>query len=153
MTNGRTSSAKLRHPAVTNVDAGIGCRWVRARGQIHLITWPGREHHRNVRKGRPIPAEAWRPLKSFKHAWKATAKRAGIERPRRFHGVRAASGAQVARATKSSRLVCNAARHRDQATTDLYIDAMLQERDAAVEKAMQPTRPRPNLRATAGGKR
>lgn len=125
----------------------------RDRGQIHLITWPGPEHHWNVRKGRPIPRQAWRPLKSFKHGWMKTAGRAGIEKPKRFHDVRAAYITQVARGTKSAQLVRNAARHRDQATTDRYIDAMTQETAAAVEKAMQPARGRPKLRAIAGGRR
>lgn len=123
----------------------------RARGQVHLITWPGPEHHWNIRKGRPIPRDAWRPLKSFKHGFQKTAARAGIEKPRRFHDVRAAYITQIAKGVKSSRMVRDAARHADQSTTDRYIEIALNDTGRAVEQATRPARPK--LRVVKGGRR
>ncbi|MGE3780934.1 MAG: hypothetical protein AB7F89_27345, partial [Pirellulaceae bacterium] len=57
---------------------------------------------------------------------------------------------QVARGTKSSRIIREAARHRDQSTTDRYIEIAQNETANAVEKAMQPARPK--LRLVRGGK-
>jgi hypothetical protein len=123
----------------------------RARGQDHLITWPGPKHTWNVRMGRRIPRDAWRPLKSVRKSWATSAKVAGIEKPKRFHDVRGAYIPQVARGTKSSRLIREAARHRDQSTTDRYIEIAQKETAIAVEKAMRPASPK--LRLVRGGRR
>jgi integrase len=123
----------------------------RTRGQDHLITWPGPQHTWNVRMGRGVPRDAWRPLKSVRKSWATSAKDAGIEKPRRFHDVRGAYITQVARGTRSSRMIREAARHRDQSTTDRYIEIAQNETAKAVEKAMRPAGPK--LRLVSGGRR
>jgi integrase len=101
--------------------------------------------------GRGVPRDAWRPLKSVRKSWATSAKDAGIEKPRRFHDVRGAYITQVARGTRSSRMIREAARHRDQSTTDRYIEIAQNETAKAVEKAMRPAGPK--LRLVSGGRR
>jgi hypothetical protein len=113
----------------------------RARGQHHLVTWPGPEHFWDHAKGRKIPRDAWRPLKSLRRAWASTADD-GLP-PHRFHDVRARYITHIA-GSASAALTRQAARHRDQATTDRYIELAAQETRQAVEKAM---RRRPKLAA------
>ncbi len=91
------------------------------------------------------------PLKSVRKSWATSAKDAGIEKPRRFHDVRGAYITQVARGTRSSRMIREAARHRDQSTTDRYIEIAQNETAKAVEKAMRPAGPK--LRLVSGGRR
>lgn len=118
------------------------------RGQIHLITWPGREYLWDAKCGREVPREAWRPLKSFRKSWAASARNAGIERPHRFHDNRGAYITQVAENTESAHLIRLAARHQDQATTDRYIDIARRKTAQAVKKAMG----RGKLAVVKGGK-
>ena len=74
------------------------------RGQIHLVTWPGREYLWNAKCGREVPREAWWPLKSVRKSWASSAKNAGIERPHRFHDNRGAYITQIAEKTESALL-------------------------------------------------
>jgi len=121
----------------------------RSRGQIHLITWPGPEQLWNVKAGRPVPREAWQPLKSVRKSWSATGK--GLAKPHRFHDLRAGYITEIAGKASASN-TRNAARHRDQSTTDRYIDIARSDTARAVEDAMQPRR-RPPLRILSGGRK
>lgn len=91
----------------------------RDRGREHLITWPGPKLWRALVRGEAIAKEEWRPLKGISRSWRTTVKRAGIERPHRFHDVRAQYITEVAKVQKAA--AQDAARHQDPATTALYI--------------------------------
>jgi hypothetical protein len=118
-----------------------------ARGQRHLVTWPGPQHLWRLAQGKPVPAKAWRPLKSIRKAWRTTAGD-DVERPHRFHDVRGRYITQVA-GTASAVNTRLAARHKEQSTTDRYIEIGKKETANAVRAAMRRRR-RP-ARA-AGGK-
>lgn len=121
----------------------------RARGQEHLVTWPGAKLMWRLAKGETIPLKAWRPLKSVKRAWKTTGS--AFDQPHRFHDLRARYITQVA-GSASAANTRKAARHRDQSTTDRYIDIAMNETAKAVDKAMRGTG-RPKLRAITGGRK
>lgn len=91
-------------------------------------------------RGEPIPREDWRPLKGIRRSWKTTIKTAGIERPHRFHDVRARYVTEVAKVQKAA--AQDAARHQDPATTAMYIKlADMEIRDAVAQaNARRPAR-------------
>jgi hypothetical protein len=94
----------------------------RSRGIIHLIAWPGQKGCRAIARGEEPVAGSWKPLRSFRRSWRSTAGRAGIEKPHRFHDVRARYITELAKAAPA-RVVQAAARHSDFSTTQVYIDA------------------------------
>lgn len=105
-------------------------RQARERGTDYLVTWPSRKAANNMRgsgKRRGLDAVAdsdieWRPLKTIRRAWTATAKVAGISNPRRFHDLRAAYITEVAKHEKSGKKIQGIARHASFSTTERYID-------------------------------
>ena len=103
-----------------------------ARRQTRLISWPGPEHFQAYLKGRKVPVESWRPVKSIDGAWRRSAK--GIDGAHRFHDVRARYITSVAQANKG--VARQAARHQHSATTDLYIQVADEEVAQAVAQAM-----------------
>lgn len=120
----------------------------RRRGQSRLVTWPGQEWARRVSDGNK-PADGdpvWRPLNSIAKAWKATARRAGIERPHRFHDLRAAFITDIARRS-SSTVTKGLARHSSMDTTERYISVAM---DDLAEAAKLADRGRPKISARRG---
>ncbi len=105
-------------------------RQARERGVEHLISWPG--HRLAVIDDDTL----WRPLKTVKRSWRTTAKTAGIEHPHRMHDTRARYITEIARLGKD-RHTQGAARHKDFATTQLYISAAEMEVADVVELASQ----------------
>jgi len=121
----------------------------RSRGQKHLVTWPGPGGMSRFAKGLPIERSAWRPLKSVKRSWRTSGK--GLTtKGHRFHDVRARYITHMAGSASASN-TRKLARHRDQSTTDRYIEVELAEAAEAANIAMR--RRRPQLRVVAGGKR
>lgn len=110
------------------------------RGQQRLVTWPGPKLWRAMLRGEEIPKSEWRPLKGIRRSWKTTIKTAGIERPHRFHDVRARYITEVAKVQKAA--AQGAARHQDPATTALYIRLADSEiRDAVAQaNARRPSK-------------
>jgi integrase len=112
-----------------------------ARGQKHLVTWPGAQNMWRIDKGEDVPKKAWRPLKSVRKAWSSTAGDA-VERPHRFHDLRARYITQIA-GSASAANTRRAARHKEQSTTDRYIEIENRETANAVRVAMtRQKRPR-----------
>lgn len=115
----------------------------RRRGQTRLVTWPGQEWARRVSEG-VMPADdatdpktgasVWRPLNSIAKAWKATARRASIERPHRFHDLRAAFITDIARRS-SSTVTKGLARHSSMDTTERYIKVAMDDLAEAAKLA------------------
>ena len=128
----------------------------RRRGQSRLVTWPGSDWARRVSEG-VLPADdavdpktggsIWRPLKSITKAWNATARRAGIEAPHRFHDLRAAFITDIARSA-SSTMTKGLARHSSMATTERYIGVA---KDDLAEAANFADRRRSKIRVVRGG--
>lgn len=123
-------------------------RQARRRGQTRLITWPGPAHMADFLAGRPVPKEAWRPLKSIRRAWRSTIARAEIAHPHRLHDVRARYITEVAK--KNRGIAKEAARHADGATTEGYVAIAVSEVAAVLRGVPAPQKPR--LRAVRGGR-
>jgi integrase len=119
-------------------------RQAQARGQAHLVTWPGPSHWRAFLAGEAVPTSSWRPLASIRRSWRTTAAAAGIEAPARFHDVRARYITEVAKVSQAA--AKDAARHQDAATTDLYIRLADSEIRDAVAAAVDR---RPSTRRSA----
>jgi integrase len=77
----------------------------------------------------------WRPLKRFRRSLKSSAKLAGVERPHRYHDVRARYGTFLAKHL-SGRALQDAMRHQDFETTQKYIDSAELDVMHAVDAAM-----------------
>jgi integrase len=115
-------------------------RQARRRGQTRLVMWPGRDWFKKQRRGERVPNEAWQPLTTFRRAWTDTIERAGIERPRRFHDLRAAYITNIAR-LGSSAITKGLARHASMATTERYIKLVEHQLAEAADRAAK-SRPR-----------
>jgi integrase len=115
-------------------------RQARRRGQTRLVMWPGRYWFKKQRRGERVPNEAWQPLTTFRRAWTDTIERAGIERPRRFHDLRAAYITNIAR-LGSSAITKGLARHASMATTERYIKLVEHQLAEAADRAAK-SRPR-----------
>lgn len=120
------------------------CRQAIARGQTHLVTWPGPKHFRHFLAGREVPGEAWTSLKRITRSWRTTIRTAGIEDPHRFHDVRARYVTEVAKVQPAAAQA--AARHQDPATTALYVRLATSEISDAVSQAVD-RRPVAKLRS------
>jgi integrase len=105
-----------------------------ARGQAHLVTWPGRKKWRRWLGGEPVDNADWVPLTGITRSWKTSARAAGIQQPRRFHDVRARYITEVAKVHPTA--AQDAARHQDSATTALYIKLAAGEIREAVAQAV-----------------
>lgn len=124
----------------------ILAKWLarRARrvGQTRLVLWPGPAWFKRFRQGQTPPAEAWRPIKTFRRSWRDTVEAAGIERPHRFHDVRAAFITNIAEMA-SSTITKGLARHASMVTTEKYIKVVDKKFADAAEEA---SRRRGNLK-------
>lgn len=112
-----------------------------ARGQSHLVTWPGTKLWRAWLRGESIAATDWRPLASIRRSWATTARAAAIDDPHRFHDVRARFVTEVAKVMPAA--AQDAARHQDPATTARYIKLASSEIRAAVDQATARRPPAP----------
>jgi hypothetical protein len=119
----------------------------RDRGVMYLITWPGKKHFQKFLRGKEVPAGCWVPLKSIRKSWWASARRAGIDQPHRFHDVRARYITEVAKVQPAA--AQDAARHQDPSTTAMYIKLAGTEVRDAVRKAIgrRPVGHRTRLRS------
>ena len=120
------------------------CRQAIARGQTHLVTWPGPKHFRHFMAGQEIPRAAWTSLKGITRSWRTTVRNAGIKEPHRFHDVRARYVTEVAKVQPAA--AQQAARHQDPATTALYVRLASNEIADAVGQAIA-RRPLAKLKA------
>ena len=116
------------------------------RDQDHLVTWPGSQYLHQALRGRKVPNNVWRSLKSLKRSWKTTAKSAEIKQPHRFHDVRARYITEIAKGS-SAAITQAAARHADPTTTAGYVNIAAGEVSDAVAKAIAIRKgSRPKLR-------
>ena len=118
----------------------------KVRDQDHLVTWPGSQYLHQALRGRKVPNNVWRSLKSLKRSWKTTAKSAEIKQPHRFHDVRARYITEIAKGS-SAAITQAAARHADPTTTARYVNIAAGEVSDAVAKAIAIRKgSRPKLR-------
>lgn len=119
-------------------------RWLarraRRRGTTWLITWCGPAWVKKMRRGETPPNDVWRQLKTFRRSWRESAE--GIDRPHRFHDVRAKYITEAAK-LGSSTLTKGLARHRSMATTEKYIKVADEDLARAADRA---TAKRPKLK-------
>jgi hypothetical protein len=107
-----------------------------SRRQARLVTWPGPKHFQAWLDGERVPVAVWRPLKAITSSWRGSARRAEVDRPHRFHDVRARFVTEVAKVQHAS--AQGAARHQQASTTAMYIHVADTEIASAVDRARTP---------------
>lgn len=119
-------------------------RQARARGVKHLVTWPGVRAAKLMQGGKhvgrrplsevPVEVIKWEPLTTIRRAWNQTAEAAGIEKPHRFHDLRAAYVTEVAKGEKSGKKIQEIARHKSFTTTERYIGLVDDDLSGTMDK-------------------
>jgi integrase len=104
-----------------------------ARGQKHLVTWPGPKLWRAMLRGEAVAQGEWRPLKAITRSWRTTGRKAKIVRPHTFHKIRGRYITEIAKVQPVA--AQDAARHQDPATTAMYIKLAAGEIRDAVRQA------------------